>query len=428
MTEFLNTERPPLFCPGCSHERVVHGLDRALKSLELKGERLAIVSDIGCSGLFVTFFNTHAFHGLHGRALTYATGLKMARPELTVIVVMGDGGLGIGGAHLLSSCRRNMDLTLLVLNNFTYGMTGGQCSATTPGEAHTASGFLNQLEAPLDVCQIGVAAGATYVEREIATSKVLADRITGAIRYPGFSLMDIWGICPGRYLKKNRINYRQLEEEMARREVARGPVADNEREEYSAHYRRLAANTSSAGKVLRVPAVCDAPIFQRTEILLLGAAGQYINTAGEILCLAGMSGGMHATQKNDYPITVLRGHSVSEVVLDPNPVGYTGIGKPSVVLCVAREGVARRKDIFGSLQRDTLIIKDSEFVLPDTVAKVIDIDFSGLKIKNSLKALAALAALAGEGSVITKEMIMAGISHRYQGKIYDEAMAVIARF
>jgi 2-oxoglutarate ferredoxin oxidoreductase subunit beta len=137
---------------------------------------------------------------------------------------------------------------------------------------------------------------------------------------------------------------------------------------------------------------------------------------------------MHATQKNDYPITVLRGHSVSEVVLDPNPVGYTGIGKPSVVLCVAGEGVARRKDIFGSLQRDTLIIKDSELVLPDTVAKVIDIDFSGLKIKNSLKALAALAALAGEGSVITKEMIMAGISHRYQGKIYDEAMAVIARF
>jgi 2-oxoglutarate ferredoxin oxidoreductase subunit beta len=80
----------------------------------LTGDQVVIVSDIGCSGLFDTFFNTHAFHGLHGRALTYATGLKMARPELTVIVTMGDGGMGIGGAHVLSACRRNLDLTLLV--------------------------------------------------------------------------------------------------------------------------------------------------------------------------------------------------------------------------------------------------------------------------------------------------------------------------
>jgi 2-oxoglutarate ferredoxin oxidoreductase subunit beta len=98
----------------------------------LSRQQVVIVSDIGCSGLFDTFFNTHAFHGLHGRALTYATGLKMARPDLKVVVTMGDGGLGIGGAHLLSTCRRNIDLTLLVLNNFNYGMTGGQCSSTTP--------------------------------------------------------------------------------------------------------------------------------------------------------------------------------------------------------------------------------------------------------------------------------------------------------
>lgn len=128
MTSLLNRERPPVFCPGCGHEAVVRGLDRALQQLDLAGEQVAIVSDIGCSGLFDTFFNTHAFHGLHGRALTYATGMKMAGPELKVIVVMGDGGLGIGGAHVLSSCRRNLDLTLLILNNFNYGMTGGQCS------------------------------------------------------------------------------------------------------------------------------------------------------------------------------------------------------------------------------------------------------------------------------------------------------------
>jgi 2-oxoglutarate ferredoxin oxidoreductase subunit beta len=162
MDSLLNQDRPPVFCPGCAHERVVAALDQTLQGMGLGGEQVAIVSDIGCSGLFDTFFNTHAFHGLHGRALTYATGIKMARPDLHVVVTMGDGGLGIGGAHLLSTCRRNIDLTLLVLNNFNYGMTGGQCSSTTPQDAQVGSGFLNRLEKPMDVCRVAGAAGAAY--------------------------------------------------------------------------------------------------------------------------------------------------------------------------------------------------------------------------------------------------------------------------
>ena len=428
MTGFLNTGRPPVFCPGCSHEQVVHGLDRALQALELRGEKVAIVSDIGCSGLFDTFFNTHAFHGLHGRALTYAAGLKMARPELTVIVIMGDGGLGIGGAHVLSSCRRNMDLTLLILNNFNYGMTGGQCSATTPVTARTTSNFLNQLEKPLDICRVADAAGAPYVDRTMATDKNLSEQLAAAIRYPGFSLIDIWGICPGRYLKRNRITLAQLAEEMAGMIAARGPVAANEREEYSAHYRRLAAASQVPVELPRIAAVCQAPAGDmRSEVLLLGAAGQYVNTAGEILCLAGMSGGLHAAQKNDYPITVLRGHSVAEVVLDRQPIGYTGISKPSVVLCLAPEGVVRKKGLFCSLAKETVIIKGSELTLPDTGAKVIDIDFAGLNIKASQRALAALAVLTGTGDVVNREMLLAGISHRYHGKMLEEALAVTSR-
>ena len=141
MDSLLNSSRPSVFCPGCSHEQVLHALDQALSSMGLSGEDVVVVSDIGCSGLFDTFFNTHAFHGLHGRALTYATGIKMARPNLKVIVTMGDGGLGIGGAHVLSTCRRNIDLTLLVLNNFNYGMTGASALRPLPRMPRSVQAF-----------------------------------------------------------------------------------------------------------------------------------------------------------------------------------------------------------------------------------------------------------------------------------------------
>ena len=181
MDSLLNTKRPPVFCPGCSHDRILHALDQALTGMGTRAEEVAIVTDIGCSGLFDTFFNTHAFHGLHGRALTYATGIKMARPDLKVIVTMGDGGLGIGGAHVLSTCRRNIDLTLLVLNNFNYGMTGGQCSSTTPQDAQVGSGFLNRLEKPLDICMVAGAAGAGYVSRASTYAKGLVEDLEEAI-------------------------------------------------------------------------------------------------------------------------------------------------------------------------------------------------------------------------------------------------------
>ena len=174
MTSLLNETRPPVFCPGCSHDRILKALDKTFQNMGLNESQIVMVSDIGCSGLFDTFFNTHAFHGLHGRALTYAAGIKLARPDLHVIVTMGDGGLGIGGAHLLSACRRNLDLTLLILNNFNFGMTGGQFSATTPSEATVGSGFLNALEKPLDAACVTAAAGAPFCSPYLRLSEKLA--------------------------------------------------------------------------------------------------------------------------------------------------------------------------------------------------------------------------------------------------------------
>ncbi len=426
MDSLLNPQRPPVYCPGCAHDQVTKALDKALTGMGLAGHQVVIVSDIGCSGLFDTFFNTHAFHGLHGRALTYATGLKMVRPELTVVVTMGDGGLGIGGAHLLSTCRKNIDLTLLVLNNFNYGMTGGQCSSTTPADAQVASGFLNQIEKPVDVCRLAASAGAGYTARSSAYRKDLVQEIQAAIRFAGFSLLDIWGVCPGRYTKKNKLTPAAIEASIASLAPAPGAVAENARPEYGRLYREKAASRKAPGPPQRIEAALSPPEAARQEVLILGSAGQRIVTAGELLCLAGIAAGLQATLKNDYPITVLRGHSVSEVVLCAEAIGFTGIESPRFVLALAQEGVNRKKSMIAGLDASATIFRAADVDLPGTGAAVVDIDFRQKGIRPTDRALAALAMLAGKNAVISPAMLEAALKIRFKGEVLEKAMGVVS--
>lgn len=425
MTSLLNSSRPLVFCPGCAHDRIVHAVDQVLQNMGLTGEQVAIVTDIGCSGLFDTFFNTHAMHGLHGRALTYATGIKMARPDLHVIVTMGDGGLGIGGAHVLSTCRRNIDLTLLVLNNFNYGMTGGQCSSTTPQDAAVGSGFLNRLEKPLDVCQVTGAAGAGFVTRASTYEKGLADKIEAAMRFEGFSVVDIWGICPGRYTKKNRITPQSIQESIETLPPCENLLASNARREYGRAYREEAALAKAAPQPIHIEATHRAPRQGRQEFVILGSAGQRILTAGEILCLAGATAGLQASQKNDYPITVMRGHSVTEIILHESEIGYTGIDRPTIVIALAQEGVDRRKALIGELGEDVLVLKAKDVDLPSSSATVVEVDFKAHQIKSQDRALASLAWLGAHKRGITKEMLQSALGLRFKGKVLESATATV---
>ena len=427
MTSLLNRNRPPVFCPGCAHERVVHALDHAFQNMGLAGEQIAIVSDIGCSGLFDTFFNTHAMHGLHGRALTYATGIKMARPELHVVVTMGDGGLGIGGAHVLSTCRRNIDLTLLVLNNFNYGMTGGQCSSTTPQEAEVGSGFLNRLEKPIDICQVAGAAGAGRVARVSTYAKDLVDTLQSAIDFEGFSLVDIWGICPGRYTRRNKLTPKAIDEALEKLPDVGAYTSRNIRKEYGRAYREEAARLKPVAEPPGIEPKFKPPVGGRQEVVLLGSAGQRIITAGEILCLAGTTAGLHATQKNDYPITVMRGHSVSELILSDSAIDYTGIEQPATVIALAAEGVTRRKTLWGQLSENARVLAAAGLDLPETAAAVESVDFKACHIKSPDWALAALGLLARRNRVLSLEMLNAALALRFKGRVLEQALALVER-
>ncbi len=427
MLSLLNDSRPPVFCPGCSHERITHTLDDTFQKMDLAGEQIVMVSDIGCSGLFDTFFNTHAMHGLHGRALTYAAGLKLARPELKVVVTMGDGGQGIGGAHLLAACRRNLDITLLILNNFNFGMTGGQFSATTPSDARVGSAFLNQLERPLDICQVARSAGAAYVTRCSSYRKDLAVEIQRAIEFEGFAVLDIWGICPGRYTKKNRLTPKAIDEALAKMEPIEGIMTENSRQEYGRHYRQLTGSLAPAAEPPAIEARFQPLDSRRREVILLGSAGQRIITAGEILCLAGLTAGLNVTQKNEYNITVLRGPSISELILSPEGIDYTGIEAPDVVLALDQEGVDRRRDVFRALDGHALILQAEGVEVPPASAQIHQINLKSQKIKKPDWALAALGVMAKIGRIISPEMLEAALAIRFKNKILESSLELVRK-
>lgn len=427
MDSLLNKNRPPAFCSGCSHDKVLYSVDKTFQNMGLQGNQIAMVSDIGCSGLFDTFFNTHALHGLHGRALTYAGGLKLARPDLNVVVTMGDGGLGIGGAHLLSACRRNLDLTLLVLNNFNFGMTGGQFSATTPPEAMVGSGFLNRLERPIDVAQVAAAAGAPFVARSSAYQKDLPELIEKAIRYKGFSVVDIWGVCPGRYLKRNKLTPNMIDDALNKLKPLNGPVLQNMRTEYGQSYREHAAGQKPIFPPAGIDARFDPPKPGRQEVVILGAAGQRILTAGEVLGIAGLTAGLNMTQKNEYNITVLRGPSICELILSPEEIDYTGITKPAAVIVLAPEGVLRRESLINQLDHNTVVIQAVGVDIPSTHARVISVNFKGKGIKKTDWALAALAFLSNMNHVLNSKMLDAAVKIRFKDKTLHAVKEIVAK-
>jgi pyruvate/2-oxoacid:ferredoxin oxidoreductase beta subunit/Pyruvate/2-oxoacid:ferredoxin oxidoreductase gamma subunit len=391
------------------------------------GSEVVIVSDIGCSGLFDTFFRTHAFHGLHGRALTYAAGIKLAQPDLKVIVTMGDGGLGIGGAHFLAACRRNLNLCLLVLNNFNFGMTGGQFSCTTPEQASVASTFLNILEKPFDVCNVAACAGAPFVARSSVYRKNLPKLLAEAISFEGFAVVDLWGGCPARYTKKNPLSPKEIESAIEKLPPYQGVVSTNMRREYSSHYRQEAAKDRGGVDWHGSEKTFEPTVKERREVVFLGSAGQRVITGGGLLGRAAILAGLNVTQKNDYHITVMRGPSVTEVIVSPQAITYTEVEKPDVIVALSEEGVRKRWGLFERIEKGGRVILAAGVEIPATDAQVKEVDFKAGGIKKKERTLAALALLAKSGDPVTLEMLDEALEQSFQGKRLEEARKVLKK-
>jgi len=196
---------PHFLCPGCGHGIAMRALLWAVYELDISNDNLAIVSGIGCSGRIGAYVDTNTFHVTHGRPLAFATGLALSRPDLKVIVITGDGDcLAIGGNHLIHACRRNLNMTCMMLNNEVYGMTGGQASPTTSQTRYTTTSPTGSIEPVFNACDLAAAAGAGFVGREVTLqTPALKNLLRQALDHDGFSFVEVISDCTEIFGRKN---------------------------------------------------------------------------------------------------------------------------------------------------------------------------------------------------------------------------------
>ena len=205
---YLRMERMPhIWCPGCGLGTTVNCFVRALESCQIPLDQICVVSGIGCTGRVAGYLKLDSFHTTHGRPIPFATGLKLANPKLKVVVYSGDGDLiAIGGNHFIHAARRNIDITVICVNNFTYGMTGGQVTPTTPTDAVASTTPYGNWEEPFNLPYLAESAGAVYVARWTTYHvRHVTKSIKEALQKTGFSFVEIISPCPTLYSRRNRL-------------------------------------------------------------------------------------------------------------------------------------------------------------------------------------------------------------------------------
>lgn len=250
---------PHIWCPGCGIGILVGALIRAIDSNGYSKDDIVLISGIGCSGRLPNYVDFNTLHTTHGRALTFATGIKLVKPALKVVVVMGDGdAVAIGGNHLIHAARRNVEVTTIIVNNQIYGMTGGQTSPTTPFEMVTSSSPYGNVESPFDICHLVEAAGAVFVARStVYHVRLLEKLIKQALHKKGFSVVEVVSHCPVhvgkqigmsspvemmKWQKEHAIPVEKakgLPEEELRQKIITGVLVDREAPTYHEEYQKL---------------------------------------------------------------------------------------------------------------------------------------------------------------------------------------------
>jgi 2-oxoglutarate/2-oxoacid ferredoxin oxidoreductase subunit beta len=368
------------FCKGCGHHHITNAINAALVKLDLEPHHVNITSDIGCVGLVDTLFEgVHSFHTTHGRSTAFATGVEiadsiLADSKLKNIVVIGDGGAMIGLLHLVNAAQMNVDVTVILYNNFLFGMTGGQNSSFSPLDFVTATTPGGNIIPPIDMLAVLKGANAGFLARKTAADADLADTIAEAIAHPGFALVEVLELCTEYAVRGNVIRGNKLAE------IEPGSVAElgiltnrRDRREFGVAYKRKSAEAGAVKKQVEIEPRYENSLRKRIGIVVAGTAGERVQFASYFLVQAAVLSGAKATQKNDNPVTQGTGFSLSEVVLSPDEICYTGIDTPDIIVVVSEDGVRelKAKGTFESAGRDTLVVADDSLEIPECAGRIM---------------------------------------------------------
>jgi 2-oxoglutarate ferredoxin oxidoreductase subunit beta len=372
---FLKPDAKFPYCKGCGHHHITHAIDEALVKLQLEPRHVNITSDIGCVGLIdVLFDSVHSLHTTHGRSTAFATGVELADSiladsALKNIVVIGDGGAMIGLLHLVNAAQLNVDVTVVLYNNFLFGMTGGQNSSFSPVDFITATTPYGNIIPPIDLITLLEGANAGFLARKTATDADLAETIADAISYPGFALVEVLEMCTEYATRGNSIRGNKLAEVMPGRVLELGIISKRkDRVDFGSAYKNKFASVKiekeerPGGIVPRY----ENAIKSETRLVIAGTAGERIQSSAHMLAEAAVLSGANATQKNDNPVTQGTGFSLSEVVLSRDEIFYTGIDTPDIVIIASEDGMKEldSQKVFQRAVEKTIFILDDSFNIP----------------------------------------------------------------
>ena len=422
MTDAVKNDPPSMFlkagikfpyCKGCGHQHITQAINDALVKLQLDPKHVNITSDIGCVGLIDALFDrVHSLHTTHGRSTAFATGIELADSiladsALKNIVVIGDGGAMIGLLHLVNAAQMNVNIAVVLYNNFLFGMTGGQNSSFSPLDFVTATTPHGNIIPPIDLMTLLRGAGAGFLARKTATDADLADTIAEAIEYPGFALVEVLELCTEYATRGNSIRGNKLAELTPGRILELGIISKRrDRSDFGSSYKEKFASMQK--EEAENPAVIvpryENGIEQKTGIIVAGTAGERVQSSTYLLVAAAVLSRANATQKNDNPITQGTGFSLSEVVLSREEILYTGIDVPDIVIVASEDGLSEldSKGIFDTASEKTLFIVDEDLQVPPCKGTVLKKPLRK-KFKPSAAAFAGIITAFKETGMLPKE-------------------------
>lgn len=467
---YLNENQEFPYCTGCGHTMINKAVASALAKSGLPPTKINLISDIGCVGLVDKMFLTNTIHTTHGRSTAFATGIQLAdeilfsnpnspalkssdarlanpkkRSLLGVnehfederneadgalgqgcslnFVMIGDGGATIGLLHLVEAARMNANITVILHNNFVYGMTGGQNSGLTPENFRTATTLSGSLVPNIHIAKLLEASHAGFIARKLATDRDLDDVILEAFNYDGFALVEVVELCTGYATKWNPLSKKDIEIILENTDQEeRGVIVKKDTLAFAKKYLQSFKAKDDYKKPAKIKNQIKTESDLNLKLILAGTAGEGVQFATSTLAKSLLKQSLNISQKNDNPVTIGTGYSISELIGSTEEIFYSAIDSADYVLISSEDGFKR---VFNEIKKTTKVIIDSSLLIQEVKDKlskigcaIISIEGRNVLKEKRLSIFKLINELYRQETQLNKDLFVESINE--SGKASDE--------